>query len=526
MPMSLTNDFISQYKLNGIEYNLLYSIYAFPNIILPFLNGSIADIIGFNSILFLSFLLLTIAQFLIWISSDGNNHDFITINQSHSYLLLLIGRCIFGIGSESFLLLITPMIYSYFKQNKNQLSMALALYFTISRLGTMVILITSYYIDNDLSFIISIGLYIFCGCLLLIICIIIYRIRTNKYLISQRAHTIGSITSNDVWNIAPNQPQQNGNNDPLENDINTKLQLLQSNHAQVSYNTNNDNHNHNNNQISKHDQDDDIISTLTTSKISTMFSSHVQTSYFSYNDDIIIIGINRENKFKLSHILQFNKRYWFLIINCCLISAVILPFLNIGSLYLEEVYGKNNGNLLIMIIIIICSILTPILNILIEKYGGRCQCLLLSSIILSISHFILAPNNEYLTENYYPIMGLCGIGISYSLFTAIIWPSFALVVTPDLLPTAYCIQMVIYNINISVMYIIIGRLMDDKGFDNDWSYNWKEVNEFFVYLSIGSICTVILLWYFDERYLKSRKQTQLLDKKENNKSELLMSGYQ
>ena len=60
-----------KYKLNGTEYSLLYAIYAFPNIVLPFMNGLISDLIGFNA-LFFTFFILTIAQFIIWLSSNDN----------------------------------------------------------------------------------------------------------------------------------------------------------------------------------------------------------------------------------------------------------------------------------------------------------------------------------------------------------------------------------------------------------------------------------------------------------------------
>ncbi len=65
--------------------------------------------------------------------------------------------------------------------------------------------------------------------------------------------------------------------------------------------------------------------------------------------------------------------------------------INIGASYLQTMYNYKqfNSNLLLMIPILMCSICTPICSLFIEKYGGRCQWLLLSSIILSISHYIL-----------------------------------------------------------------------------------------------------------------------------------------
>ena len=81
--MSLQSEFIDYYNLNGIQYTLIYAIYSYPNVILPFLNGNTSQTIGFNTMLLLSFCCIVLAQFIIWFSS--------TISSS-KYLLILIGR--------------------------------------------------------------------------------------------------------------------------------------------------------------------------------------------------------------------------------------------------------------------------------------------------------------------------------------------------------------------------------------------------------------------------------------------------
>lgn len=49
-------------KLSSTQYNLLYSIYSFPNIILPFLGGLMVDRLGVRIGIFLFTLILIVGQ--------------------------------------------------------------------------------------------------------------------------------------------------------------------------------------------------------------------------------------------------------------------------------------------------------------------------------------------------------------------------------------------------------------------------------------------------------------------------------
>ena len=46
------NNLTNQYGLTNIQYNLLYSAYYLPNIILPFIGGALSDFIGVRARIF------------------------------------------------------------------------------------------------------------------------------------------------------------------------------------------------------------------------------------------------------------------------------------------------------------------------------------------------------------------------------------------------------------------------------------------------------------------------------------------
>ena len=83
---------------NDIKYNMLYSVYAYPNIILPLIGGFIIDKFGihFASIMFTAF--LAIGQGIFTIAGYMETDD-----QSNNlpYTLAIVGRIVFGIGGDS-----------------------------------------------------------------------------------------------------------------------------------------------------------------------------------------------------------------------------------------------------------------------------------------------------------------------------------------------------------------------------------------------------------------------------------------
>lgn len=70
---------------------MLYSIYSYPNCVLPLFGGIFLDAIGIRKGLILFTIILTIGQLLFaYAGSDPAN-----------YHLMLAGRFVFGLGGEN-----------------------------------------------------------------------------------------------------------------------------------------------------------------------------------------------------------------------------------------------------------------------------------------------------------------------------------------------------------------------------------------------------------------------------------------
>ena len=78
------------FRLSNVNFNLLYSVYSFPNIVLPLIGGLMIDFVGVRAAILLFCLFLIIGQLLFMLG--GIYLEF---------WLLIAGRVIFGLGGET-----------------------------------------------------------------------------------------------------------------------------------------------------------------------------------------------------------------------------------------------------------------------------------------------------------------------------------------------------------------------------------------------------------------------------------------
>lgn len=122
-PQALQVGFQEKIGLSDLEYNALYSIYSFPNIILPLVGGLIIDKMGVRIGTFCFTFILIIGQgvFMLGCSLE-------------LYWLMLVGRFVYGLGGECLCVSQSVVISQWFKAK--ELALALGLNITVSRLGS------------------------------------------------------------------------------------------------------------------------------------------------------------------------------------------------------------------------------------------------------------------------------------------------------------------------------------------------------------------------------------------------------
>ena len=129
----IDNEGLFEYRLG-----LMYSVYALPNIVLPFFSGRWLDKFGVHRLIIFFALLVAIGQAIISVG--------ISIR---SFALVLVGRVIFGIGGESLCVSQLRLMTEWF--HGSSLGLAMGLQISASKLAVILDLILSPFIYKKIS---------------------------------------------------------------------------------------------------------------------------------------------------------------------------------------------------------------------------------------------------------------------------------------------------------------------------------------------------------------------------------------
>jgi len=103
-PQALQPSIQAIFGIEDAKFNLLYSVYSMPNIILPLFGGLLADYIGVRFAVNLFGLLVFVGQGVFALGAYTENFE-----------LMIFGRFLFGLGGESLTVTQLPLIAKWFK---------------------------------------------------------------------------------------------------------------------------------------------------------------------------------------------------------------------------------------------------------------------------------------------------------------------------------------------------------------------------------------------------------------------------
>jgi len=108
----------------SVKFNLLFSVYSIPNIILPFFGGTIVDHLGAHTSTLLFASLTLVGQIIFAIGTSRK-----------SWNLMLFGRTVYGLGGESISVAISTLNNKWFRGKELALSFGITV--AVSRLGSV-----------------------------------------------------------------------------------------------------------------------------------------------------------------------------------------------------------------------------------------------------------------------------------------------------------------------------------------------------------------------------------------------------
>lgn len=124
-----------------VDFNNLYSVYSWPNVVLPFFGGYLSDRLGTRLMLLVFLLFITLGQAIFAVGAS--------LPGMAAWYVMWAGRTVFGFGGESLSVAQSALIASWF--GGKELAFALGLNLSLARLGSVINDKVSNYLASDYS---------------------------------------------------------------------------------------------------------------------------------------------------------------------------------------------------------------------------------------------------------------------------------------------------------------------------------------------------------------------------------------
>jgi len=343
--LSPINEFIQQdMGIDNAKFGLLYSFYSLPNLLfLLVVAGFLLDRFGIRKA-------GTFYVFLILLGSLITS-----VGAGKSFLVMLIGRMVYGFGSEATLLVTNKVIARWFKGK--ELGFAYGLNITVMRLGTILALNT--------------------------------------------AAQIADKTGGGRWSI--------------------------------------------------------WAGTI------VMFVSFVLfLAYLMIDRDVDKkIKAGTEEKVVVKDALKLSSAFWFISILCMTFYSAIFPFAAHGPRFPQMKFGLSaaKGGQYTSYIMTASMIFTPLLGLLVDRFGKRGRIMIMGSILIVPAHLLLG------LTSLHPAVSFILLGVSFSLVPAALWPAIPILVKEKFLGTAFGIIAWIQMFGLFAFPVVAGKLVDASGDD-------------------------------------------------------------
>ena len=399
----------------SFRYNLLYSVYSWPNVVLPFIGGVVTDRLGvrLTSVVFMT--LLFVGQAVTAFGSSLPAGD-------AAWYVMWAGRTIFGFGGESLSVAASAMIAQWFAGK--ELAFALGVNLALARVGSVINDAVSVQVATVLP--VAYAFWVGAGvcCLSLATAIATYyidvsaedRLRKNLGMRPQRNSSLLAL----VFCV------------PLWRNLCCK----------------------------KRAEDDARAAEAKSLVDDADGGEDGGPAYLDEPPPEVI---------ELSSVFTFPLLFWVLCVSCVTVYIAVLPFNSIASGFIAQKWLATvplsqlsdaqkspifvQANSIMLTTYLMAGFLAPIMGAVIDRVGYRAALTAFASAAIIGVHALLA--FTYLE----PVVPLVLLGIAYSIYAAALWPSVALVVEPKYAATAYGVVTAVQNLGLAVAPMVIGLFM-------------------------------------------------------------------
>lgn len=342
---------------------------------------------------------------------------------------MLLGRIIFGIGSESLTVSQTSIVSMWFKNQ--ELAFALSLNFSIPKLGSSLnsLLTPRFYnVHDNLSLPLLMGAII---CIISWICGIMLgcmdrRNEQQEGKISKMS-LMKKVKKLKELKLSMSKSEDNEKVQISQLELQASLLLQPHCHSATLIE---ENKFKNNKSI---DNDNDSNESASINKnIAKSDQSEVEAAL-----DREINALMPEI-ISLQDIKNLKASFWILMTICMLTEGLFIPFLDNANKFYQIRFGYDPvsaGNILI-IPYVLSAFLSPLFGYIIDKVGKRGKFIILAAFLFLVTHglFTFLPDSK--NEDYFSIIPLIFLAVCFSLYSSVIMPSIPLVVESKIIGTA------------------------------------------------------------------------------------------
>ena len=138
---------------------------------------------------------------------------------------------------------------------------------------------------------------------------------------------------------------------------------------------------------------------------------------------------------------------------------------------------------------LVSALMTPIVGLCADRFGGASSMTLAAPIVLVLVHFLL------MTTSIVPIFPMVAQGVAYSMYAAALWPLIGRAVRADDVGVAYGVTTALQNIGLATIPPVVAALRVKAG-------NYDSVEALFIVLSISGVVFGLGLLLVDGTYYK------------------------
>jgi MFS family permease len=155
----------------------------------------------------------------------------------------------------------------------------------------------------------------------------------------------------------------------------------------------------------------------------------------------------------------------------------------------RAVEAESTASYVMGIPFLVSALMTPIVGLFADRFGGASSMTLAAPIVLVLVHFLL------MTTSIVPIFPMVAQGVAYSMYAAALWPLIGRAVRADDVGVAYGVTTALQNIGLATIPPVVAALRVKAG-------NYDSVEALFIVLSISGVVFGLGLLLVDGTYYK------------------------